>query len=274
MSTHHHRYAIALSYDGSHYHGWQAQCRPPLPTIQETLESSLSRIANAPIRVHCAGRTDAGVHASHQVVHFDSPVLRDEKAWVVGSNSHLPSNIGITWARLVPKTFHARFSATARRYRYLIVNTPVRPALLSHGVTWYRLPLDARVMHTGAQMLQGEHDFSSFRAAACQAHHATRTIHRISVERYADIIVIDVTANAFLHHMVRNIAGVLMTIGCKEQSLDWVRQVLNARDRTLAAMTAPSHGLYLIDVSYPPEFYLPAALPGPYFLAIADNLWT
>ncbi len=263
------RVALSVSYDGSAYSGWQAQQQASLRTVQETLEQAISKIADQPLRVQCAGRTDAGVHASYQIVHFDSPVERDEKAWVIGAKTYLPPTIGIAWARAVSADFHARFSATARRYRYLILNTPTRPALLSHGVTWCHFPLDEHVMHQAAQHLLGKHDFSSFRTVACQAHSPVRTIHSIQVRRRDDMILIDVTANAFLHHMVRNIAGVLMKVGQGLADQVWVAEVLSARDRTVAAVTAPAHGLYLVDVQYPAAFALPVAVPSPYFFAHA-----
>ncbi len=261
------RVALALSYDGSAYRGWQSQRKPQVDTVQEVLQTCLSRIADAPVTVQCAGRTDAGVHASHQLVHFDTPAARDEKAWVMGGNTQLPRDIAVHWARPVPRTFHARFSATARRYRYLILNTPARSALLSSGVTWESRPLDAGRMHAAAQALVGERDFTSYRAVACQSRTPMRNVHFIDVTRRGDLVVIDIQANAFLHHMVRNIAGVLMTIGSGREPVEWAGQVLAARDRTAGAATAPPYGLYLVDILYPAAFGLPATEPGPYFLA-------
>lgn len=260
------RVALAVSYDGSAFHGWQSQRKPQVPTVQEALEASLSQIANAPVVVQCAGRTDAGVHASHQIVHFDTPTARDEKAWVSGGNTSLPRNIAIHWAKQVPQAFNARFSATARRYRYVILNTSSRPALLASGVTWQSRPLDEVAMHTAAQALIGELDFTSYRAVACQSRTPMRNVHFIEVSRRGDMVVVDIQANAFLHHMVRNVAGVLMAIGTGAQSISWAGEVLLAKDRKVAAATAPPFGLYLVGVTYPEQFDLPYSEPGPYFL--------
>lgn len=261
------RVALALSYDGSCYRGWQSQRRPQVETVQETLEQALSRIADTPIKVQCAGRTDAGVHASHQLVHFDCPVVRDEKAWVAGSNTHLPREIAVQWAKPVAADFHARFSATARRYRYIIHNAPARSALLATGVTFESRALDHQAMHEAAQALLGERDFTSFRAVACQSNTAMRNVHFVDVSRRGPLVIIDIQANAFLLHMVRNIAGVLIAIGCGERPLSWTAELLQARDRTQAAATASPCGLYLVGVSYPAVFNLPEVVPGPYFLS-------
>ena len=262
------RVALCVSYDGSAYHGWQSQRKPQVATVQETLEKALSSVANANVIVQCAGRTDTGVHASHQIVHFDSPSARGEKAWVRGGNTNLPSSIAIQWAKPVSAKFNARFSATARRYRYVILNRPARSAILSAGVTWQRYPLDEISMHEAAQALVGELDFTSYRAAACQSKTPMRNIHRVDVSRQGDLVIIDIQANAFLHHMVRNIAGVLMAIGTGAKPPVWAEEVLLAKDRSVAAATAPPHGLYLVEVRYPEEFELPAAQPGPYFLSM------
>lgn len=261
------RVALALSYDGSAYHGWQSQKKPQVPTVQEALESSLSKVADSPVIVQCAGRTDAGVHASHQIVHFDSPVSRTEKAWVSGGNTNLPRNIAIQWAKPVPSDFSARFSATARRYRYIILNTPARPSLLASGVTWESRPLAHQAMHNAAQSLVGELDFTSYRAVACQSKTPMRNVHFIDVSRRGDLVIIDLQANAFLHHMVRNIAGVLISIGRGDMPERWCRDVLLAKDRTAGGVTAPPFGLYLANVIYPDEFNLPKVEPGPYFLS-------
>lgn len=260
------RVAMALSYDGSAYRGWQSQRKPQVDTVQEQLQEALSRVANAPVTVQCAGRTDAGVHASHQVVHFDSPCQRDEKAWVMGVNTQLPRSVAVHWAKPVAADFNARFSALARRYRYLILNTSSRRALLSSGVTFESRGLDASLMHRAAQSLLGEQDFTSYRAVACQSRTPMRNVHFIDVSRRGDLVVVDIQANAFLHHMVRNIVGVLLEIGAGRQSPQWAQEVLEARDRTVAAATAPPYGLYLVDVIYPPQFGLPAVEPGPFFL--------
>ena len=260
------RIACRIEYDGSAYHGWQAQLKSSSPTVQGALEHALERVAVQPIRVHCAGRTDAGVHGHAQIVHFDAPCTRSAKAWVLGGNSHLPPDVRIHWAQPVPEDFHARFSALARRYRYVIVNSAIRPALSSRQLTWQRKPLDAVRMHGAAQALLGEQDFSAFRAAACQSSTPFRCVHHCSVTRRGDLLVIDIEANAFLHHMVRNIAGSLMAVGCGDQPPEWIADLLLAGDRTRAAETAPAEGLYLVDVRYPAQFSLPPTPPGPLVL--------
>jgi tRNA pseudouridine38-40 synthase len=260
------RVALLLSYDGSAYRGWQSQADDAVATVQDSLQQALSWVGNETITVHCAGRTDAGVHASHQVVHFDSNATRSEKSWVRGGNSRLPDSIAIHWARPVSPQFNARHCATARRYRYLILNTVTRSALMPYGVTWENQPLDAERMHQAAQALIGELDFTSYRAAGCQSKTAMRNVHFITVQRLRDFVIIDIQANAFLYHMVRNIAGVLMAIGAGQESVSWAKAVLDAHDRTVAAPTAKAAGLYLVDVTYPKTYGLPAVLPGPYFL--------
>jgi tRNA pseudouridine38-40 synthase len=260
------RIALAISYDGSLYRGWQSQRKPNVPTVQEALEQTLSQIADQPITVQCAGRTDAGVHASHQIVHFDTPVDRNAKAWVSGGNTSLPAGISIQWVQRVDSEFHARFSATARRYRYIIYNHKVRPALLNLGVTWIKQALDVELMHQDAQHLLGERDFSSYRAMSCQSPTAMRNIHFIKVYRQGELVVIDIQANAFLHHMVRNIAGVLIAVGSGKEPVGWVKAVLDAKNRCAGGVTAKPFGLYLVDVIYPEHFGLPANSPGPYFL--------
>lgn len=262
------RVALCVSYDGSAYHGWQSQRKPQVATVQETLEKALSVVADTSIVVQCAGRTDTGVHASHQIVHFDSPSFRSEKAWVRGGNTNLPASVAIQWAKPVPAEFNARFSATARRYRYVILNTPATSAIMPGGVTWQRYPLDERAMHEAGQVLLGELDFTSFRAVACQSRTPMRNIHFVDVSRRGDLVIIDIQANAFLHHMVRNIAGVLMAIGMGSKPVTWAEEVLLAKDRAVAAATAPPSGLYLVGVTYPDEFGLPQVNPGPYFLSI------
>lgn len=263
------RIALGVEYAGARYCGWQTQLNPARRSVQETLEHALSRVADCPVTTVCAGRTDAGVSASGQVVHFDCPNSRPPAAWVKGVNSHLPDDICVRWSASVAGDFHARFSATARRYRYFIYNSPVRSAVGSGAFTWHSWPLDAERMHEDAQHLIGELDFSSFRAAGCQSRTPMRNVHAISVERRGELVVIDVTANAFLHHMVRNIAGVLMAVGAGRQSPGWTLDVLAARDRRVAGMTAPPNGLYLVDVSYPEHFGLPRGEPGPLFYPLA-----
>lgn len=258
------RVALGVQYDGSGFRGWQTQ-QPGIRTVQTVLEQALSKVANHPIRLVCAGRTDAGVHGVGQVVHFDATAIRSERAWVLGGNAHLPLDISLNWARETSEDFHARFSALARRYRYVILNRPQRSALWRQRATWHYRPLDAERMQRAGQALVGEHDFSSFRAAECQARHPIRDIHEITVHRHGDSVVLDVVANAFLHHMVRNIAGVLMTIGAGDRPVEWAQEVLERRDRTQAGVTAPAEGLYLLTVRYPERFGLPAtteAIPG------------
>lgn len=261
------RVALALEYDGSAFYGWQSQRNLRLATVQETLENALSQIAAAPVTTICAGRTDAGVHASHQVVHFDTPVARDERAWVLGVNTSLPAGIAVKWARPVVADFHARFSATARRYRYAILNRPTRSAHFAALATHWFEPLDADLMHAEGQCLLGENDFSSFRGAGCQSNTPMRNVHFVRVSRFGDFVVVDIQANAFLLHMVRNIVGTLMAVGGGKQPSGWTAEVFALKDRRRAAMTAPPNGLYLVDVDYPAEFGLPSAAPGPAFLA-------
>lgn len=243
------RIALGVEYDGSHYHGWQKQ--KTLHTVQHQLEQALTQVANHPVETHCAGRTDTGVHATSQVVHFDTQAQRSEYAWVMGCNSHLPKDICVRWAHSVADDFDARRSARARRYLYLIANQFARPALYRSNVTWQYRPLDHEKMHEAGQYLLGEHDFTSFRAVECQAQSPYRCVNELTVQRCGDLVAIDISANAFLHHMVRNIAGVLMSVGCDRHPTEWVADVLQARDRRLGAATAPAYGLYLIQVLYP-----------------------
>ncbi len=249
------RIALGVEYDGSAFCGWQRQ--PHAPSVQEALEAALSRVADEAIGVVCAGRTDTGVHARGQVVHFDTRAERPARAWVLGVNSNLPDEIAVCWAQPVSSEFHARFSARARRYRYRIVNRATRPALGQRMLTWVRRPLDESRMRQAARHLVGEHDFSAYRALACQARHPVRTVSRLEVVRYGEFVDIDIEANAFLHHMVRNIAGVLITIGEGRAEPDWARTVLETRDRTLGGVTAPAAGLCFMAVRYPAEFELP-----------------
>lgn len=250
------RIALGVEYDGTGFSGWQLQAAG-VRTVQGCLEVALSKIANHPVRVHCAGRTDAGVHAAEQVVHFDTSVQRVMRSWVFGSNAGLPEAVAVLWATPVDELFHARFSAYRRRYRYVIYNRPVRPTFLASRTTWEYRALDAARMHEAAQCLLGTHDFSSYRAQGCQAKSPVRIVHSVGVSRQGELVIIDIEANAFLHHMVRNIAGVLMTIGAGEQPVAWAKDVLNYRDRALGGVTASPSGLYLTGVGYPPEFTLP-----------------
>lgn len=260
------RYALCVEYAGANYRGWQTQKEKDVPTVQETVEQALAKIANEPVTVICAGRTDARVSGTYQIVHFDTTARRDERAWVMGTNTKLPDDICIRWAKQVDHEFHARFSALERRYRYLIYSAPVKPALLSKGVTWTYKPLDIARMQQAADHLVGEHDFTSYRAIGCQAHSPVRDVREMNVYGAGDLIVIDVRANAFLHHMIRNFAGVLMKIGAGEAEPVWAKQVLEARDRTQGGVTAPPFGLYFVDVKYPERYRLPESELGPYFL--------
>ncbi|HEY5809124.1 MAG TPA: tRNA pseudouridine(38-40) synthase TruA [Povalibacter sp.] len=250
------RIALGIEYDGSAFAGWQSQTHAH--GIQTVVEAAVAHVANHPAEVVAAGRTDAGVHAASQVVHFDSHAIRSERSWVLGANSELPRQVSVLWAREVPDSFHARYSAVARSYQYFILNRGVRAALGSQQVTWIREPLDHERMHVAAQQLVGSHDFSSFRAAECQSRSPVRQLHRIDVTRRGDSIAIAVTANAFLHHMVRNIAGVLIAVGCGDRPVEWVGEVLAVRDRRRGGVTAPPNGLYLTGIQYPSELQLPS----------------
>ena len=253
------RYALGVEYDGSEFFGWQTQRETP--TVQESLEQALGRVANHPVRVVCAGRTDTGVHARCQVAHFDSEADRDPRSWILGANSNLPPSVGVRWLRPVDESFHARFSALARSYRYEILNRWVRPALDHGRASWQRRPLDHTAMHEAAQALLGEHDFSAFRSSGCKANHPVREMQRIGVSRDGDRVMIDVTANAFLYHMVRNLAGSLMDVGTGDRPVAWIAELLEGRDRRVAGVTAPPDGLYFTGVRYPASFGLPEASP-------------
>ncbi len=259
------RVALAFEYDGRSFHGWQLQ-KSGVRSVESELSTAVARVADHPIDLVCAGRTDAGVHASYQIAHFDTSSVRNLRSWVMGINTSLPDDISVHWAGNAIGDFHARFSATYRRYRYIIYNHPVRPGIQRGQVSWTFRPLDENRMHRAAQALTGEHDFSSFRAAGCQSRTPVRFLERISVTRKRNFVVIDVQANAFLHHMVRNIAGALMAVGSGKQPEEWIHEILAAKDRTVAGVTAPPHGLYLVDVGYPEEYGMPAAECGPGFL--------
>lgn len=260
------RIALGIEYDGAAYYGWQRQ--KEVISVQEELEKALSIIANHPVTVNCAGRTDSGVHGTGQVVHFDTDANRQDVAWTLGVNSNLPKDISVRWVKQVSDSFHARFSATARRYRYIIYNGDFRPAILNAGLSHYHHPLDASLMQQAATHLIGEHDFTSFRALHCQANSPVRCIEFIEINRRSDFIIIDIKANAFLHHMVRNIAGSLIEIGRGNQPVDWLTTLLAYKDRAKAAATAKPGGLYLVEVDYPQEFNLPRPACGPLFLDI------
>lgn len=252
--------AAGVEYDGSHYSGWQIQKHST--SVQERVETALSAVADHAVTVTCAGRTDAGVHALNQVVHFESGAERDPHSWVLGANTHLPGDISLTWAKPVRADFHARYSATSRIYKYIILNRPARPGL-DHGfVTWECRRLDADRMSEAALSLVGEHDFSSYRATSCQAKSPVRNVLKLGVKRERDHIILLIEANAFLHHMVRNIAGVLVTIGTGKRPVGWELEVLDAKCRECGGVTAAPDGLYLSGVKYPGKYGIPGCHTG------------
>ena len=255
------RIAVGLQYQGGAYAGWQHQ--PSSPSVQDCLEAALGTIAAEPVSLTCAGRTDAGVHARGQVVHFDTRAVRTQRAWLLGANSELPPDISVSWVRPVPAHFHARYSAEARTYRYLILNRRARSALFARRAVWVHRPLDVAAMAQAAAALEGEHDFSAFRAAECQAKSPVRRLEQLTVERRGDWLVIEATANAFLHHMVRNIVGLLIAVGKGDAPPEWAAQVLAGRERRRSAATAPAAGLYLWSVRYPEAFAVPLPPDGP-----------
>lgn len=259
------RIALAVEYRGSDYHGFQAQPNG-VKTVQQALEKALSKIADEAITLVCAGRTDAGVHATNQVIHFDTLAKRPAKAWVMGTRPYLPDTVGVRWAKEVPPQFHARFSAENRTYRYLLSDAKTSSALLHDQVTWSSRRLDVDKMREGAAYLVGRHDFTSFRATQCQAKSPVRTIEYLHIVRRGDLMVLEVQANAFLHHMVRNIVGVLLSVGVGDKPPSWVGEVLQARHRSSGGVTAKPYGLYLVAVDFPTRFDLPRCLPGPLFL--------
>ncbi|MER2492558.1 tRNA pseudouridine(38-40) synthase TruA [Catenovulum sediminis] len=256
--------ALGIEYDGAAYSGWQRQSH--IQSVQARLETALSKIADSPIAVTCAGRTDAGVHATGQIVHFNCPTSRKLSAWTLGANANLPDDIAVRWAVEVAEEFDARFSATARRYRYIIFNSRIRAGIFKQGVTQFYEPLDEIKMHQAAQTLIGEQDFTAFRASHCQSNTPFRNIHQVTVSRKGRYVIVDITANAFLHHMVRNIVGSLMEIGRGQQAINWIAELLEQKDRTLAAATAKPNGLYLVKVFYPEKFGIPEHPMGPLFL--------
>lgn len=247
--------AACIEYAGTHYCGWQRLSHAT--AVQNKLEAVLSKVANEPIEVTCAGRTDSGVHAFGQVIHFETDAVRGDKGWMLGCNSNLPDDIAVRWIQNVDEEFHARFSATSREYRYVILNHRARAAILDNKVGWVYHALDAEKMHEAAQALLGEQDFSSFRASGCQAKHAMRNLQTIRVQRSQDFIYIDIQANAFLHHMVRNIVGSLILVGQGEQPVTWIDDLLKQKDRTVAGPTAAASGLYFVRANYPEHFALP-----------------
>lgn len=251
------RIALGIEYCGRRYQGWQRLRQGR--SVQACVEQAISRVADHETHTLCAGRTDSGVHARYQVVHFDTGAQRDMHGWVLGCNSHLPGDISVLWAQQVEDRFHARFSAIGRTYRYYILNRVARPGLLQGLVTWECRPLDADRMQQAVAPLIGEHDFSGYRALACQSKSPVREVRRLKVRRHGEQIMIEIEANAFLHHMVRNIAGVLMSIGMHKAPVEWAAEILTGRDRTAGGVTAPATGLYLEAIDYPDW----AALPAP-----------
>ena len=249
------RIALGVEYFGSPFRGWQSQAGGG--TVQDALEAALAKIAGQPVATLCAGRTDAGVHATQQVVHFNAPVERPLTAWVRGVNTHLPDGVAVRWAQPVSEQFHARFSAHGRRYRYLLLNRPQRPGLWQGRVGWFHLPLDLAAMQDACARLLGEHDFSAFRAAQCQAKSPVKLMTGASVRQHGAMFVFDFAASAFLHHMVRNLVGTLVHVGKGAQSPDWVDALLQMRDRTQAAPTFSPDGLYFRGPAYEPHWGLP-----------------
>ena len=249
------RIALGVEYFGHHFRGWQSQAGGG--TVQDALESALAAIAGQPVGTLCAGRTDAGVHAIQQVIHFDAPVERPLTAWVRGVNSNLPEGVAIRWAQPVSDEFHARFSAIGRRYRYLLLNRPQRPGLWQGRMGWHHLPLDLAAMQDAATRLLGEHDFSAFRAAECQAKSPVKLMTEARVRQFGSLFVFDFAASAFLHHMVRNLVGTLVYIGKGSHAPDWVHDLLQMRDRRLAAPTFAPDGLYFRGPVYEPHWLLP-----------------
>ena len=253
------RIALGISYRGTAYQGWQSQ--PGGQTVQDRLESALSRFADRPIQVVCAGRTDAGVHGLNQVVHLDTDVAREPFSWVRGTNTFLPPDIAVQWCQAVPEAFHARNSARARRYAYLLLESPVRPAVESGATGWVFRPLDACAMRAAAALLIGEHDFSAFRSSECQARTPVKTLHEITIGRHGAYWRFEFEANAFLHHMVRNLMGCLLAVGTGVRPPAWVGQVLADRDRRLAAPTFAPDGLYFLGPRYDEQLGLPRRTP-------------
>jgi tRNA pseudouridine38-40 synthase len=250
------RIALALEYDGSRFLGWQTQ--PGGGTVQDALQAALAGIAGSAVQVTCAGRTDRGVHAREQVVHFDTEAARPDSAWVRGVNALLPDSVAVLWAARVADDFHARYAATERTYRYVLLNRPVRPALAARHAGWYHAPLDVAAMRAGAAQLVGEHDFSAFRSAECQAKSPVRTLHALEVQARGERIDFVLRANAYLHHMVRNIVGTLVYVGNGRHAPAWAGEVLASRDRARAAPTFAAEGLYLERVEYAERWGLPA----------------
>ena len=258
------RLVACIEYDGSDFFGWQRN--QAIRTVQLASEEALSLVASHKIETIAAGRTDTKVHASAQVIHFDTVSKRDERSWVLGANTNLPPDISVLWVKNVSEDFHSRYSAISRSYRYIILNTqPSRPAILRDKVMWEKKPLDVSTMQTACSFFLGEHDFTSFRSSSCGAENPVRNVTEITVSQVNNFIFVDITANAFLHHMVRNIVGTLLSIGQGEQTSDWVSDLLTTCDRREAGITAPPDGLYLTNVSYEEHFALPSSPSAPVY---------
>lgn len=260
------RFAAVVEYNGAYFHGFQRQTHHPEPTIQAALEAAISQVANHQVSIQCAGRTDKGVHATAQVIHFDSNAIRKPYGWMMGINTHLPAGISVVWLEQVDEEFHARHKAIARQYRYLIYNQSARPALMHDQLTWWKNKLDVQAMQQASQALLGEHDFSAFRASDCQANTPIKQMQKISLTAFGSVIVLEVKASAFLYHMVRNIAGVLLLIGEQRKPVDWCKEVLESKSRQHLGITAPAEGLYLVGVEYEKGFDIPSQAFGPALL--------
>lgn len=265
-TTNSHRIALGIEYDGSAYSGWQKQKSPQQETVQEYIEAALSKVADSDVVVNCAGRTDAGVHATCQVVHFDAEIDRGVRAWTKGVNSMLPRSIRVVWSRQQSPDFHARFSALSRRYLYLMYRRDTPSAMLHSRATYIRKELNEAAMHEAAQHFLGERDFSSVRAAGCQSKTAMRNVMHANIYRQGGFLIFDVKANAFLQHMVRNMVGSLLEVGRGEKDPAWIAELLSLKDRTQAAPTAVPDGLYLTGVEYPNSCELPSEMCPPYLL--------
>ncbi|NHB56588.1 tRNA pseudouridine(38-40) synthase TruA [Acinetobacter sp. 194] len=263
------RFAIGIEFSGANYRGWQTQ-QPGVITVQETIEKVLSKVANEPIMLHGAGRTDAGVHATNMVAHFDTSAVRKIDGWLLGSNSQLPKDISIQWIKEMDQEFHARFKAQARRYRYVVYNAPTRPALLNKQVTHIYQTLDIQKMITAASKFEGTHNFESFRAAACQSNQPVRHVSHCRLIQHGAYLVLDIQADGFLHHMVRNIMGCLLEVGQGMYDIDHIDAIFAAEDRKAAGITAPPDGLYFIHADYPAQFELPKTPLGPLWLNMPE----
>lgn len=265
------RLTMGVEYDGTRFCGFQRLKHAA--SVQQAIEDALGKVAGAPVHIYASGRTDSGVHATRQVIHFDPPVQRTEKAWIFGANTNLPRDVAVRWVKPVSDDFHSRLGALARRYRYLFLNQISRPVMERHNVTWCRDPLDADAMHRAAQVLVGEHDFSSFRAAGCQSKSPWRQMHFVEVKRYGPLVVIDIQGNAFLHHMIRNIAGALASVGRGAQDEGHIARLLAMKNRQKGDVTAPACGLHFVDSLYDERFEIPKEPLGPNLLAFTGE-WT